>query len=166
MTVGYISVGSNIDKDINIPSSLRSLRLLFGDIIISSIYETAAVGFVGDTFYNLIVRFVSELSAKQVAKALREIELTHGRNREAAKFSSRTLDLDLILYGEQVIRDGRLSIPRDEIERYAFVLEPLAEIAGNELHPISKKSFAELWQNFDQTDLQQRRVQPPWPSNE
>ncbi|MGR9117636.1 MAG: 2-amino-4-hydroxy-6-hydroxymethyldihydropteridine diphosphokinase [Gammaproteobacteria bacterium] len=151
MPIGYISIGSNINKEANIPSSLKALTQAFGQLQLSSIYETEPVGFIGDSFYNLIVRFESSLSAKEVAKQLKQIEIDHGRTQESQKFSARTLDLDLILYGDQVISDGRLQIPRAEIERYAFVLEPLAEIAPNEKHPISGKSYGELWQQFDKT---------------
>ncbi len=158
MTKGYISVGSNIDKEINILSSLRALSQFFGDLIISSTYESEPVGFSGDTFYNLIVGFDSELDVKTITKQLRQIELDHGRTRDCKKFSARTLDLDLILYGDLIISDGRLQIPRDEIERYAFVLEPLAEIAGDLKHPVSKISYRELWEKFDKTDLRQKRV--------
>jgi 2-amino-4-hydroxy-6-hydroxymethyldihydropteridine diphosphokinase len=165
MTIGYISIGSNIDKETHIPSSLNALGKLFGDLVVSSIYETEPVGFVGDKFHNLVVQFESELSAKEVAKLLRHIELDHGRSRESQKFSARTLDLDLILYGEQVISDGRLRIPRDEIERYAFVLEPLAEIAAEAKHPITGQSYGQLWQDFDKRDLQQAKILPAWLSN-
>ena len=158
ITTGFISVGSNIDKEQHIPSSLKALENLLGHLVISSIYESAAVGFEGDSFYNLVVKFESELPAKDIAKQLRQLELEHGRSRESAKFSSRTLDLDLILYGKQIIRDGRLQIPRDEIERYAFVLEPLAEIAADETHPISGQSFGQLWQQYDKQDLQQHKI--------
>ena len=162
MPTGYISIGSNIDKDIHIPSSLAALKLAFGELSLSSIYKTDAVGFVGDCFYNLVVGFQSQLSAKEIAKILRKIELDHGRTREAQKFSARTLDLDLILLGDQIINDGRLQIPRDEIERYAFVLEPLAEIAPNEKHPVSGKSYAELWQDFSHKQPTQTKIQPNW----
>ncbi len=145
MPTGYISIGSNISKELNIPSSLNALTDLFGELIVSSVYETEPVGFVGDSFFNLVVGFDSELTAKQVAKLLRQIELDHGRERQAQKYSSRTLDLDLILYGEQVISDGRLQIPRDEIERYAFVLEPLAEIAPEKKHPVLGLTYKALW---------------------
>lgn len=162
MSTAYISIGSNIERDKNIPSSLAALRQCFGALKVSSIYESEPVGFTGAAFYNLVVSFESDLEVKTLAKQLRQIELEHGRTREAQKFSARTLDLDLILYGDLIVSDGRLQIPRDEIERYAFVLEPLTEIAPNLTHPISGKSYAVLWQEFDKTDLQQKRVVPAW----
>ena len=82
--------------------------------------------------------------------------------RDSQKFAARTLDLDLILYGDLIVNDGRLQIPRDEIEHYAFVLEPLAEIAPTLKHPISHLSYAELWDKFDKTGLKQKRVIPSW----
>jgi 2-amino-4-hydroxy-6-hydroxymethyldihydropteridine diphosphokinase len=159
MPTGFISIGSNIDKEIHIPSSLQALCELFGELTISSVFESEPVGFVGDSFHNLVVQFESELSAKEVAKLLKQIELDHGRSRESQKFSARTLDLDLILYGDQIISDGRLQIPRDEIERYAFVLEPLAEIAPNATHPISRRCYKDLWHDFDKRDLRQTKLE-------
>ena len=162
MSKGYISIGSNIDKDKNILASLQALEHHFGELTVSSIYESESVGFTGDTFYNLVVGFNSELGVKEVAKQLRQIELDNGRTRNSQKFSPRTLDLDLILYDDLIINDGRLQIPRDEIERYAFVLEPLAEIAPALKHPITHISYAELWEKFDTTNLKQKRVTPSW----
>jgi 2-amino-4-hydroxy-6-hydroxymethyldihydropteridine diphosphokinase len=166
VTRGYISIGSNIEKEKNILSALRALAMYFGGLVVSSTYETEAVGFTGDTFHNLIVGFDSDLDVKTIAEQLRQIELDHGRTRECKKFSSRTLDLDLILYGDQVITEGRLQIPRDEIERYAFVLEPLAEIAGDLRHPVSKISYRELWERFDKSGITQKRIKPGWSSIE
>jgi 2-amino-4-hydroxy-6-hydroxymethyldihydropteridine diphosphokinase len=162
MPKGYISIGSNIDKDKNILASLHALEHQFGELTVSSIYESDAVGFTGDSFYNLVVGFNSALGVKEVAKQLRQIELDNGRTRNSQKFSPRTLDLDLILYDDLVINDGRLQVPRDEIEHYAFVLEPLAEIAPALKHPISHISYAELWEKFDKTNLKQKRVTPAW----
>jgi len=158
----YISIGSNIDRDKNILASLQALEQQFGRLTISSIYESEPVGFTGDTFYNLVVGFNSELEVKDVAKQLRQIELDNGRTRDCQKFSARTLDLDLLLYDDLILNDGRLQIPRDEIEHYAFVLEPLAEIAPTLKHPISHLSYAELWEKFDKTNLKQKRVTPAW----
>lgn len=158
----YISIGSNIDRDKNILASLQALEQQFGRLTISSIYESEPVGFTGDTFYNLVVGFNSELEVKDVAKQLRQIELDNGRTRDCQKFSARTLDLDLLLYDDLILNDGRLQIPRDEIEHYAFVLEPLAEIAPTLKHPISHLSYSELWEKFDKTNLKQKRVTPAW----
>jgi len=158
MPIGFISIGSNIDKDIHIPSSIAALQKQFGKIVQSSLYETEAVGFEGDDFINLIVQFESNLDAKSVAKILRQIELGHGRTRDSRKYAARTLDLDLVLYGDLIVSDGRLQIPRDEIEKYAFVLEPLAEIAANLLHPVSKKSYGQLWDAYDKRQLKQQKL--------
>jgi 2-amino-4-hydroxy-6-hydroxymethyldihydropteridine diphosphokinase len=164
VTRGYISIGSNINKDEHIPASLRALEQTFGELTVSSIYESEPVGFTGDVFYNLVVGFDSDLEVKAVAKQLRQIELDNGRTRDSRKFAARTLDLDLILYGDLIVNDGRLQIPRDEIEHYAFVLEPLAEIAPSLQHPVSHISYAELWEQFDKSDLRQKRVAPSWAS--
>ncbi|KAF3982427.1 MAG: 2-amino-4-hydroxy-6-hydroxymethyldihydropteridine diphosphokinase [Methylococcales symbiont of Hymedesmia sp. n. MRB-2018] len=158
MPIGFVSIGSNIDKEIHIPSSLLALKKEFGQLVISSLYETEAVGFEGDDFHNLIVQFDSNIPAKNVAKILRKIELENGRTRDSRKYAARTLDLDLILYGNQIISDGRLQIPRDEIEKYAFVLEPLAEIAPKLLHPISQIKYAVLWADYDKSNLMQRVI--------
>ncbi|MFU8788506.1 MAG: 2-amino-4-hydroxy-6-hydroxymethyldihydropteridine diphosphokinase [Methylobacter sp.] len=166
MTTGYISIGSNIDKDIHVPASLRALEQTFGKLTVSSVYESESVGFSGDVFYNLVVGFDSDLEVKEVTRLLRQIELDNGRTRDSRKFAARTLDLDLLLYGDLIVNDGRLQIPRDEIERYAFVLEPLAEIAPALQHPISHISYAELWDRFDKSKLAQHKVTPVWVSAE
>ncbi len=162
MSQGYISIGSNIDKEIYIPASIKALSQLFGELIISSVYSSESVGFTGESFYNLVVGFSSELTVKEVAKHLRNIELANGRTQESQKFSSRTLDLDLLLYDDLIINDGRLQIPRDEIQSYAFVLEPLAEVAPTLRHPVNDLSYAELWERFDKSDLKQHKIFPDW----
>lgn len=155
MPTGFISIGSNIDKEVHIPSSLKELNKQFNILIISSLYETKPIGFKGDDFYNLVIQFNSSLEAKAIAKILKQIESNHNRTHDSRKYAARTLDLDLIIYGDLIINEGRLQIPRDEIEKYAFVLEPLAEIAPNFLHPIKQKSYVQLWAEYDKTSLKQ-----------
>ncbi|WP_370872743.1 2-amino-4-hydroxy-6-hydroxymethyldihydropteridine diphosphokinase [Methylicorpusculum sp.] len=162
MALCFISIGSNIDKDINIPSSLHALQQLFGNLLISSVYQSRAVGFEGEDFYNLIVGFNTDLDVNSVSQRLREIELNHGRCRNSKKFSARTLDLDLVLYDDLILNDGRLQIPRAEIEDYAFVLEPLAEIAPGLRHPINHRTYAEIWESFDKSLINQEKVVPEW----
>lgn len=158
MTQGYIGVGSNIDRDRHIAQGITALQRQFGELTLSSIYESAPVGFTGEPFYNLVVGFESDLDAKTVAKILRDIEYANGRGADSKKFTARTLDLDLLVYGDLIIDDGSLKLPRDDIDRYAFVLEPLAEIAPEQLHPLHQLSYAELWRRMDKHNLAQRRI--------
>jgi 2-amino-4-hydroxy-6-hydroxymethyldihydropteridine diphosphokinase len=144
MTACYVSIGSNIDKAKKIEAGLNSLREMFGELTISPIYETAAVGFEGEDFFNLVVGFESDLSAHAIFETLRELEFKHGRLPNSQKFSPRTLDLDLLLFGDAVIDDGVLKLPRSDIEKYRFVLQPLADIAPDLIHPILKKSYREM----------------------
>jgi len=158
MPTVHISVGSNIDREKSIRSAISELRLRFGYLTLSNVYDTEAVGFDGDDFYNLIVAFESSESPKNINHALNEIEEKCGRTPEQKKFNSRTLDLDLTLYGDYISADPKLQIPRKEITQYAFVLEPLAEIAGDLKHPVSKLSYKALWQAFDKSGLVQKTV--------
>jgi 2-amino-4-hydroxy-6-hydroxymethyldihydropteridine diphosphokinase len=153
----YVSVGSNIDRERNIEGALGALRKAYGTVEQSRIYETQAVGFDGDPFYNLVVAFDTDQSPQQVADVLSSIEDAHGRDRSKGKFSSRSLDLDLLLYDNLVLDEPGLHLPRKEILEYAFVLRPLAEIAGTMKHPVNGFSFAALWDEFDPT------AQPMWP---
>jgi 2-amino-4-hydroxy-6-hydroxymethyldihydropteridine diphosphokinase len=159
----FLSIGSNIDREVHIPSALEELERRFGPVTTSSIYETESVGFEGPPFHNLVAAFSTELPVQQIAGILAEIEERHGRTRECKKFSSRTLDLDLILYGDLVLQEGKLNLPRPEITRYAFVLEPLAEIAPDGRHPVTGERYADLWVRFDKTGLSQRRINPREP---
>ncbi|MDD5228477.1 MAG: 2-amino-4-hydroxy-6-hydroxymethyldihydropteridine diphosphokinase [Methylococcales bacterium] len=144
----YVSVGSNIDKAKNIEAGLNSLRETFGTLTVSPIYETVAVGFEGDNFYNLVVGFTSDLSARAVFQILRDLEFKHGRLPNSQKFSPRRLDLDLLLFGEEVIDDGILKLPRADIEKYAFVLQPLADIAPNSIHPVLQKTYQKMLESL------------------
>jgi 2-amino-4-hydroxy-6-hydroxymethyldihydropteridine diphosphokinase len=154
----YVGVGSNIERDKHIASGIAALEQAFGDLIVSSIYESAPVGFVGDPFYNLVVGFDSPLAVEAVADTLREIELVHGRPADSKKFSSRQLDLDLLLYGDLIMQEGKLQLPRPDIERYAFVLEPLAEIAPNAIHPVRNISCEALWRLMPRQGMPQKRI--------
>ena len=126
------------------------MRKAFGDLIISTVYRTRAVGFEGDDFYNLVVGFETTCDPHLLSENLRHIELEHGRKGNLPRFSPRTLDLDLLTYGDRVIKDERLNIPRDDIEKYSFVLGPLAEVAPLGRHPVTGESYAEMWARFDQ----------------
>ena len=159
MPLCFISIGSNINREHNISSALAALQCEFGQLQHSSIYESDAVGFSGDTFYNLVIAFHSNQDAFYIALQLKRIETEHGRVRSKEKFSSRTLDLDLLLYGQQVIATDTLNIPHNDILNYAFVLEPLAEIAPERHHPVKDVCYQKLWQEFDKSAALQQKIE-------
>jgi len=141
----YLGIGSNIEPKKNISAGLKSLETLFSKLDISPIYLAPSFGFDGDDFYNLVVRAETELSITEVVNVLRQIEFDHGRPENAVKFAPRSLDIDLLMYGDYVGKVGGYKIPRSDIDKFDFVLRPLQDIAGDELHPVSGETFAELW---------------------
>ncbi|MDM8547138.1 2-amino-4-hydroxy-6-hydroxymethyldihydropteridine diphosphokinase [Candidatus Venteria ishoeyi] len=150
MATVYISIGSNIEPAKNIHASLKDLEAHYGVIQQSPVYESAAVGFEGDDFYNLVVAFDTTDDVLTVNQTLADIEAANGRVRTDKKFSARTLDLDLLLYDELIFEQGKLRLPRDEIFKYAFVLRPLFDLIPQQKHPETGQTYAEIWENFDQ----------------
>jgi len=143
----FVSLGSNIDREYNIRSGIKALKAAFGELIISSVYESEAEGFKGDPFYNAVVGFAAN-NCMNVYKTLHNIEDQHGRIRGQEKFSARTLDLDLLFCGTEDLRASGLDVPRREVTQYAFILWPLAEIAPDFIHPLENLSIAALWQVY------------------
>ena len=144
----YVSIGSNIDPEQNVAAALQQLDTQFGNLQASRVFRTAAVGFVGPAFLNLAVRFETRHSIEDVVVMLRAIEDACGRTRDAAKFSSRTLDLDLLLYGPDTIRDRAPRLPRSELAEQAFVLAPMADLEPSLRHPTLGQTMAELWEAY------------------
>ena len=147
----FISIGSNIDRDRNISAGIRALNDLYHPTTCSTIYESESVGFDGDNFYNLVLAFDTATSIAEVSAHLTRIEDENGRNRDGPRFSSRTLDLDLLLYDDEVLNSNELTLPRPEIYENAFVLLPLAEVASEQIDPLKNKTYSVLWDEFDQT---------------
>lgn len=149
----YVSVGSNIAREQAVRAGVAALREAFGALQVSSVYESGAVGFAGDPFFNLVVGFDTELDVHTVARHLRGIEDAHGRDRSGPRFSSRTLDLDLLVYDALVLHDDRVAVPRGEITEHAYVLWPLAEIYPEGVHPLTGRTYAALWSELNKTRL-------------
>lgn len=145
----FVGIGSNIDRETSIRAGVANLGEYFGELQLSSVFESEAVGFEGEAFYNLVAAFDTDENVEQVVARFAEIEDSHGRVRNGERFASRTLDLDLLLYGDLVARGENYHVPRDEIPRYAFVLWPLAELAPAMEHPETGETFSAMWDAFD-----------------
>lgn len=141
----YISIGSNVDPQENICIAIRAMREVFGDLRLSPVYQSAAVGFEGDDFLNLVAGFDTGKTVTQVFDEAREIEDSQGRDRTQPRFSARSIDLDILLYDSEVIDLPGLSIPRHEILQSAHVLKPLQDLIPDTRHPVNGETYADLW---------------------
>ncbi len=150
MTAIYLSLGSNVERHKNITAALDALAELFGELQVSSVYESESVGFAGSHFFNLVVGANTNLSIAELSETLKRIEDDNGRKRSGPKFSPRTLDIDILTYGDFVGVDAGVELPRAEITQNAFVLLPLAEIAAQIKHPQLQVTYQELWASYDQ----------------
>jgi 2-amino-4-hydroxy-6-hydroxymethyldihydropteridine diphosphokinase len=158
----FVGIGSNIDRERSVRAGVADLRRHYGELQLSSVYESDAVGFDGDAFYNLVAAFDTEEPVEQVVATLSAIEDRHGRLRLGERFAPRTLDLDLLLYGDAVIQAQGFHVPRDEIPRYAFVLWPLAELAPDMAHPETGQTFSAMWAQFDKRNQALRPIPFSW----
>ena len=147
----YVSIGSNIEREQNIRAAVQALRDRFGALTLSQVYENQPIGFEGENFYNLVAAFDTDKTPEAVSAILHDIEQRRGRKRGPSRFTSRTIDLDLLLYYDLIREQVTLHLPRREIDEYACVLRPLAELAPEARHPRSGETFATLWARFDQT---------------
>jgi len=145
----YVGIGSNIDRGNSIRGAVRELTAHYGSLTLSPVYESKALGFDGENFYNLVSGFDSAESIERIKQMLSRIESQFGRVRQSRGFDARTLDLDLLLYGDMVRHDSQVDLPHPDIRRYAFVLCPLADIAPDLRHPETGLSYTRMWQQFD-----------------
>ena len=143
----FVSIGSNIEAVSNMILVKNYLDELF-DVTYSSIYKTPAEGFEGEDFLNCVCKFDTKKSPSDLRDLLKNIEKDMGRTSNQKGMSNRVIDLDLILYGNMQMNEDGLEIPSDDIAKYRFVLEPLVEIAPDNLHPTLQKSFHDLLSPF------------------
>lgn len=144
----YLGLGSNIARYRHLSAGLDCLAEMADTLQVSEVYESAAVGFVGEPFLNLVVGLDTALTPAALLARLRAIEDAHGRVRNVPKYSARTLDIDILTYGDLCGEFEGLCLPRDEIDHHAFVLQPLAELAPDGRHPRTGRAYAELWRDF------------------
>ena len=145
MSRAYLSLGSNIDAVNHLRIAALALRERFGDIVMSKVYSTRAVGFDGPDFHNAAAVIDTELDPHELNAWLHALEDAYGRDRSGPRYGDRTLDIDIVLYDDRVLEGpGNLRIPRPEL-KHAFVLRPLAEIAPGIVVPGTGCTLAQLW---------------------
>lgn len=145
----YLGLGSNLRPEDNLKLALRELAERFTLKRVSPVYRNEPVGFDGEDFLNAVAFVETDMPAAAVCGELEQIHELAGRRRGHESFVSRTLDIDLLLYGGDIIDRPPVRVPRDDILRYSFVLRPLADIAPGLVHPVSGQSMAEHWAAFD-----------------
>lgn len=145
MTPACLSLGSNIEPERHLRAALSALRERFGTIAVSQVYRTPAVGFEGADFLNAGACIDTDLEPEALDAWLHALEDAQGRRRDGPRFSSRTLDIDIVLFGDRIVRGpGHLEIPRPDL-RHAFVLKPLADITPQTVVPGDGRTLAQLW---------------------
>lgn len=143
----FLGLGSNVLPEANLRLAKSELDRRFHLVAVSAVYRNAAVGFEGNDFLNAVACIETDASPGNVCLQLEEIHDLAGRSRGEHSFVSRSLDIDLLLYGNEI--DNEHKVPRDDILEYAFVLRPLAELAPDLAHPVTGRTMADHWQAFD-----------------
>lgn len=163
MTTLALSIGSNTDAKSNIRAALDALNLEFDNIRFSTTYESQAVGFDGDNFLNLVVLADTNKGLDDVTTFLKRVEDQLGRDRLQARFSGRTMDIDILLYGNESGMFCGIELPRPEVTENAYVLQPLSELLPDVVHPATGMSYRKLWQDYDKSKQQLRAIETNWP---
>jgi len=143
----YLLIGGNLgDRYKLIGSAIQSIAKKIGKIVNeSAIYETTPWGFESEQdFLNQVVHISTNLTPKDVLNKCLEIEKELGRNRESEQYSSRTMDIDILFYNDEIIHEQELIIPHERLYKRRFTLEPLVEIAPDLIHPVIKKSISDI----------------------
>ena len=148
MATVYLGLGSNIDAGKNLRTAVDALRRRYGELTVSPVYRSAPVGFEGPDFLNLVVALATDATPLEVLDEIERIHAMAGRQRGPDRYSSRPLDIDLLLHGDTVDPSPPLRLPRRDILDYGFVLRPLADIAPDLVHPVTGRTIGEHWREF------------------
>jgi len=154
----YVAAGSNIRPRAHLREALAALAAAWPGLRASRAWSNAAVGFAGDDFINLVVGFETGEPLAKVLERLKAIEQASGRERGAKKWAPRTLDLDLLLYGDLVGQFPGATLPHADLVERAYVLGPLAELAPQHRHPVLGATIGALWRDFDRNSHALREV--------
>jgi 2-amino-4-hydroxy-6-hydroxymethyldihydropteridine diphosphokinase len=145
----FVAAGSNVRPRANLREAVTKLAEAYPGLRASNAYVNPALGFEGDDFINLVVAFETDEPLARVLERLKSIERDAGREPGAPKWGPRTLDLDLLLFGDLIGGFPGVQLPRPDLAKRAYVLGPLAELAPGRRHPTIGETLGELWQRFD-----------------
>jgi 2-amino-4-hydroxy-6-hydroxymethyldihydropteridine diphosphokinase len=146
----FVAAGSNVAPCEHMTLATREIKRAFPDVRFSPWYRNQAAGFKGADFINLVAAFSTGISVDALLVTLREIEALCGRGRDAPRWAPRSMDLDVLLYGELVCERPSLVLPRPDLLLRAYMLGPLADLAPDLVHPTAGVTIGELWRCFDQ----------------
>jgi 2-amino-4-hydroxy-6-hydroxymethyldihydropteridine diphosphokinase len=159
----YVGAGSNVAPERNLARAMEELGREFPGARLSPWYRNRAVGFEGEDFINLVAGFETALPVRAVLARLHAIEALCGRPRDAPRWAPRSMDLDVLLYGDVVCDEPGLKLPRPDLLRRAYMLGPLAALAPDVRHPTAHLSIGELWKRFDRAAHPLEPVHPASP---
>ncbi|MBS0380487.1 MAG: 2-amino-4-hydroxy-6-hydroxymethyldihydropteridine diphosphokinase [Proteobacteria bacterium] len=149
MPAVYVAAGSNVEPQKHLALAVSELRRAFPGARFSPWYRNTAVGFEGDDFINLAAEFETPLALPDLLPKLHAIETLCGRPRGAPRWAPRSMDLDVLLYGDFVGEVPGVRVPRPDLLKRAYMLGPLAALAPEVMHPVEHRTIGELWQSFD-----------------
>jgi len=156
----YVAAGSNVEPERYLTRAAAALEAAFPPVRFSPWYRNRAVGFQGEDFINYVAGFETALPVHAVIERLRAIEQACDRPPGAPKWAPRTMDLDLLLYGDLVCQEPGLTLPRPDLLRRPYMLGPLADLAPGLRHPTAGATIGELWAAFDRAAHPLHRVTP------
>ncbi len=145
----FVAAGSNVEPEKNLVRACADIRHSWNDAVFSRAYRNVAVGFDGPDFINLVLGFTTAQPLEAVIARLRAIETQCGRPRYAPKWASRTMDLDVLMFGDRVEKTTEYTLPRPDLLKRPYMLGPMAEIAADVVHPTANKTIGQLWEAFD-----------------
>ena len=175
MALVALGLGSNREPRRHLAAGLQALEARYGQLQLSDVFESEPVGFRGPDFLNLVATLETSETLEELFHFVKQLEASHGRLRDAPRFSDRSLDIDILLFGdlcgryevggkygesyreEQGEAYGEVILPRPEVTENAYVLRPLAQLLGARLHPPTGKTYGQLWEGFDPST---QRVRP------
>jgi 2-amino-4-hydroxy-6-hydroxymethyldihydropteridine diphosphokinase len=148
----FLGIGTNLgDRENNLIKAVAGIAENIGTVVkSSSVYETGPWGFhSAEEFLNMVVKVRTDLNPSEVLRRILKVESLLGRKRGEKKYSSRVIDIDLLLYEDMVIDEKNLKIPHQLMHKRNFVLIPLCEIEPELIHPLLNKTFTELLESCE-----------------